>query len=218
MLNEKGTPFKTIVIDPPWRFIGGGNRNPALQYDQLKLKAMIPLVRETLNGYNIEDNAHCYIWCINMHIDKALDLMKELGFEYKTNIVWVKNSYGMGYYFRGQHELCLFGVRGKGSAVRTSHRGISSIFKAKKRAHSQKPEEFYDVVESRSHGPYLELFSRHTRNGWTMWGDEVGKLDEETEQHVIPPREEHVDTYNDDEDILDMWPDDGSDYDPDRPV
>ena len=148
MLNQKGTPFKTIVIDPPWKFIGGGNRNPDQHYDAMKLKDIIPLCKDTLDNYNIEDNAHCYIWCINMHIDKALDLMKELGFEYKTNIAWVKNSFGLGYYFRGQHELCLFGVKGKGSQVRTGHKNVSSVIKAKKRKHSQKPDEFYDLVEN----------------------------------------------------------------------
>jgi len=185
MLNQKGTPFKTIVIDPPWKFIGGGNRNPDQHYDAMKLKDIIPLCKDTLDNYNIEDNAHCYIWCINMHIDKALELMKELGFEYKTNIAWVKNSFGLGYYFRGQHELCLFGVKGKGSQVRTGHKNVSSVIKAKKRKHSQKPDEFYDLVEKRSFGPYLELFSRHTRKGWTMWGNEVGKLDDPIDEPSI---------------------------------
>jgi N6-adenosine-specific RNA methylase IME4 len=174
---ESEMKISTIVLDPPWHFQGGGPKSVNHKYNTMKLPDINALVCDTLEKYVITDNAHCYIWVVNMHIDRGLSLMEKIGFEYKTNICWVKNSMGMGYYFRGQHELCLFGVKGKGSQVRTLHRGIPSIIKANKREHSQKPEEFYTMVEARSSGPYLELFSRHTRPGWQMWGNEIGKLD-----------------------------------------
>ena len=171
--------IKTIVLDPPWHFQGGGSRSINHKYSTMKYPAIEQLVCDTLENYDIADNAHCYIWVVNMHIDRGLSLMEAIGFKYITNICWVKNSMGMGYYFRGQHELCFFGMKGRGSQVRTKPKDIPSIIKAKKRKHSQKPEEFYTMVEKRSSGPYLELFSRHTRPGWQMWGNEIGKLDNE---------------------------------------
>ena len=46
---------------------------------------------------------------------------------------------------------------------------------SQKREHSRKPEELYDVIERCSAGPYLELFARHGRPGWSQWGNEVGE-------------------------------------------
>ena len=169
--------ISTLVLDPPWEFRGGKNRSVNNHYPTVKHSEIPQLCLDALKGYQIEDNAHCYLWCLNNHLDIALSLMTDLGFVYKTNIVWHKNSIGMGQYFRGKHEICLFGTRGKGFAVRTDRRNIPSCFTGDKRKHSQKPEEFYELVEGRSKGPYLELFSRHTRPGWQMWGNQVGKLD-----------------------------------------
>lgn len=171
------TKIKTLVLDPPWEFAGGKSRSVNNHYPTVKHEDIPQLCKDAIQGYQLDDNMHCYLWCLNQHIDLGLNLMQELGFEYKTNIVWHKNSIGMGQYFRGQHEICLFGTKGKGFEVRTDKKNIPTIFNADKRKHSQKPEEFYELVESRSKGPYLELFSRHTRPGWIMWGNEVGKLD-----------------------------------------
>lgn len=169
--------IKTLVLDPPWKFEGGGNRGASVHYDTVEHADIPDLCKSALEGYEIAESAHCYLWALNNHLDQGLNLMARLGFRYITNVIWVKDRIGMGRYFRGQHEICLFGVKGKGFKVRKEVHNIPSVIHAKRRKHSQKPDEFYDMVERRSYGPYLELFSRHTRPGWQMWGNEVGKLD-----------------------------------------
>jgi N6-adenosine-specific RNA methylase IME4 len=109
--------------------------------------------------------------------------MEDIGFTYKTNFCWRKDRFGLGQYHRGQHELCLFGIRGKGYNVKTESKSISSVIDAKRRAHSQKPEEFYDMVEKRSVGPYIDMFHRgKARNlQWDVWGHEAIQDDESQE-------------------------------------
>lgn len=79
-------------------------------------------------------------------------------------------SFGMGHYTRGAHETCLIGRRGKAKVL---DRSVRSVFFAPVGAHSEKPEEFYRIVEKLSPGPYLELFARRRRPGWTCVGDEL---------------------------------------------
>jgi N6-adenosine-specific RNA methylase IME4 len=168
----------TIVADPPWLERGGGRiqRGAGRHYSLMGADASVLVMQEWMKSYEIAENAHMYLWVTNNHLEDGLQVMKDLGFRYITNICWVKPSFGLGYYFRGQHELCLFGVRGRGSQVKTDDNGVSSIVKALKRKHSQKPDEFYDLVERRSVGGYLYMFSRSERDGWYMEGDEVGVL------------------------------------------
>ena len=105
--------------------------------------------------------------------------MKAWGFTYKTNIIWHKirkdggpDGRGVGFYFRNTTEIVLFGIRGR---MRTLAPGRSqvNIIKSQKREHSRKPDELYDIIESCSPGPYLELFARRMRPGWQQWGNEV---------------------------------------------
>jgi N6-adenosine-specific RNA methylase IME4 len=94
------------------------------------------------------------------------------GFKFKTVLTWVKPGLGMGHYFRNNTEHVLFAVRGRLGLARHD---VPTAFSFPRRGHSEKPEEFYNLVESCSPGPYLELFSRSLRPGWTMWGDEIGQ-------------------------------------------
>jgi N6-adenosine-specific RNA methylase IME4 len=143
------------------------------------------LMRSTLDGIVARD-AHLYLWATNNFLAEGLEVLSALGFRYVTNVAWVKPRIGIGQYFRGQHELCLFGVRGKGFAVRTLSRNLPSVIVADhrrsesgKRLHSGKPEEFYRLVESRSSGPRIELFARRRRVGWTTAGDDPALSTEE---------------------------------------
>ena len=98
--------------------------------------------------------------------------MEDLGFRYITNIVWVKDRFGLGQYFRGQHELMLFGVKGKFHRNKIPDSSCASVIHAKRRKHSQKPVDQYTRVESISAGPYLEMFARSNRDGWDVWGND----------------------------------------------
>jgi len=177
----KGLPiYSTVVADPPWPESGGGRvkRGADRHYPLMTVAGIEALMRSTLDGL-VAPDAHLYLWVTNSFLPSGLRVMDYCGFRYVTNIAWVKPRIGIGQYFRGQHELCLFGVRGKGFAARTSSRSLPSVLvadhrktEAGGRLHSGKPEEFYRLVEARSFGPRLELFARRRRDGWSVAGDD----------------------------------------------
>jgi len=169
--------FATIVIDPPWPERGGGRikRGADRHYSLLSVKR-IPQVIQDSGVFRPADDAHLYLWATGTYLMDAGWVMSELGFKYKTCVPWVKNRAGLGQYFRGRCEYLCFGVRGDGYAVRTDDRGIEGVIEAKRGLHSVKPEESFELIERRSHGPFLEMFSRaHTARGpqWTHWGMET---------------------------------------------
>lgn len=168
--------FATILMDPPWNERGGGKkykRGADRHYPLLRTQEM-PAVIYGSGVFNPAEHAHLYMWATNSFLPDALWLMKCLGFKYKTNVVWVKEgNIGLGQYFRGQHELLLFGVRGRGPLVRTERRNLPSVLQAPRGRHSAKPPESHELIEARSNGPYLEMFARCQRHGWTSWGNEA---------------------------------------------
>lgn len=111
--------------------------------------------------------------------------MQNWGFTYKPNLVWYKvrrdggpDRRGVGFYFRNVTELVLFGVRGH-LRTRAPGRRQENIMISRKREHSRKPDALYDLIERCSPGPYLELFARYQRCGWTQWGNEYTALSPE---------------------------------------
>ncbi len=106
--------------------------------------------------------------------------MKAWGFTYKSNIVWHKvrkdggsDGRGVGFYFRNVTELILFGVRGKNARTLAPGRRQVNLLATRKREHSRKPDEQYEIIEACSRGPFLELFARGTRKGWATWGNQA---------------------------------------------
>lgn len=172
-------PFTTIYADPPWRFQNRtGKMAPEhqrlLRYPTMTLEEIAELPVNRLAAAE----AHLYLWVPNALIAEGLEVMKRWGFTYKTNLVWYKirkdggpDGRGVGFYFRNVTELILFGVRGSMRTLQPGRTQVNLIPK-QKREHSRKPDEIYDLVESCSPGPYLELFARHPRQGWRQWGNE----------------------------------------------
>ena len=126
-------------------------------------------------------NSHLYLWCPNALLDWGLRVIEAWGFDYKTNIVWYKvrkdggpDGRGVGFYFRNVTELVLFGTKGRMRTLQPGRRQVN-ILESRKREHSRKPEELYNLIEQCSPGPYLELFAREKRSGWAQWGDELGQ-------------------------------------------
>jgi N6-adenosine-specific RNA methylase IME4 len=126
------------------------------------------------------DKAHLYLWCPNALLPDGLAVMKAWGFSYKSNIVWHKvrkdggsDGRGVGFYFRNVTELLLFGVRGKNARTLAPGRRQVNLLATRKREHSRKPDEQYELIEACSPGPFLELFARGTRKGWTTWGNQA---------------------------------------------
>lgn len=172
------TRFSTILADPPWPEHGGGKikRGADRHYPLLKVND-IARVMFSSPAWNIADDAHLYMWATSNYLPAALGIMSDLGFRYVTNCVWVKMKdggvqIGLGQYFRHAHELLLFGTRGKAMVPEPVCRHPSVIL-SERNKHSRKPECVYDRITSASPGPYLEMFAREKREGWTVWGNEV---------------------------------------------
>jgi N6-adenosine-specific RNA methylase IME4 len=183
--------YSTILIDPPWRF---QNRTGKVAPEHRRLRRYATMSFQEIEALPVfrhaDERSHLYLWCPNALLLEALQIMKAWGFQYKTNIVWYKvrkdggpDGRGVGFYFRNVTELLLFGVKGSMRTLAPGRRQVNVIVK-RKREHSRKPDEFYDVIEQCSPGPYLELFARHPREGWTSWGDEVDSSSQ-TQEHSI---------------------------------
>lgn len=128
--------------------------------------------------------SHLYLWVPNALLTDGLKVMEAWGFQYKTNLVWFKtrkdggpDGRGVGFYFRNVTELLLFGIRGKDNRTLAPGRRQVNLIAERKREHSRKPDGMYDVIESCSPEPRVELFARTARPGWVQWGDELGDYD-----------------------------------------
>lgn len=177
-----GRQFKTILADPPWQF---QNKTGKIAPEHKRLARYSTLGLEEIKALPVAaaaaaDSAHLYLWVPNALLPEGLAVMAAWGFRYKSNIVWQKirkdggpDGRGVGFYFRNVTELLLFGVRGKN--VRTLQPGRTQVntIATRKREHSRKPDEQYPLITSCSPGPYLEMFARGNRPGWSIWGDQA---------------------------------------------
>lgn len=175
--------FTTILADPPWQF---QNRTGKVAPEHKRLSRYGTLTVPEISLLPVSDiaapTAHLYLWVPNALLPDGLAVMAAWGFNYKSNIVWHKirkdggsDGRGVGFYFRNVTELLLFGVRGKNARTREAGRRQVNYMATRKREHSRKPDEQYDLIESCSHGPYLELFARGTRPNWALWGNQAAE-------------------------------------------
>ncbi len=172
--------FRTILADPPWRFT---NRTGKVAPEHRRLDRYDTMTHDEICALPVADvaadNAHLYLWVPNALLPSGLQVMQAWGFRYVSNLVWAKrrkdggpDGRGVGFYFRNVTELVLFGVRG---SMRTLDPGRSQVnmIESRKREHSRKPDEQYEVIEACSAGPRLELFARYPRPDWSVWGNEA---------------------------------------------
>lgn len=156
--------FNVIYADPPWEYYLPLRGSPDMHYLTMSTEEICRL------EIPADDNAVLFLWATNPKLEDALKVMKAWGFEYRTNMVWVKDKIGTGYYFRGQHELLLVGVKGN-IGVPLEENRPPSVLTAPVREHSRKPDIVYEIIERMyPNGRYLELFARQQRPGWTAWG------------------------------------------------
>jgi N6-adenosine-specific RNA methylase IME4 len=177
----QGQRFATILADPPWQFTNKTGKvapehKRLSRYGTMKLNDIMALPL----GELVAPTAHLYLWCPNAMLPEGLAVMKAWGFTYKTHIVWHKvrkdggsDGRGVGFYFRNVTELILFGVRGKNARTLAAGRRQVNFLATRKREHSRKPDEQYDIIEACSPAPFLELFARGTRKGWATWGNQA---------------------------------------------
>jgi len=163
--------YHCISADPPWNETGGGKikRGADRHYPLLKTPDIIRVMLAS-DVWRPNANCHLWLWVTNNKLPDGMLVMQALGFRYVTNMAWVKDRIGLGQYLRGQHELCLFGVRGRQKSL---SRKVPSVIVAPRGEHSAKPKEAYEAMEKVSPGPRLEMFARGQREGWDVWGNEL---------------------------------------------
>ena len=173
--------FSTILADPPWQF---QNRTGKMAPEHKRLARYPTMNLDEICDLPVEavatDRAHLYLWVPNALLPEGLLVLSSWGFKYKSNIVWYKirkdggpDRRGVGFYFRNVTEVLLFGVRGKDIRTLQPGRSQENIISSRKREHSRKPDEQYDLIESCSWGPRLEMFARGPRKGWDAWGNQA---------------------------------------------
>lgn len=173
--------FGTILADPPWRFL---NRTGKMAPEHRRLSRYTTMTTDEICQLPVEtiaaDPSHLYLWVPNALLPDGLRVMEAWGFEYKSNLIWRKirkdggsDGRGVGFYFRNVTEMILFGVRGKNARTLAPARRQVNYLESRKREHSRKPDEQYDLIEECSWGPRIELFSRGARKGWNVWGDQA---------------------------------------------
>lgn len=160
--------YDVVYCDPPWRYEQAEptraieNHYPTMSLDELKAM-IVPGAPDSV----------LFMWATSPKLAEALELMVAWGYEYRTNLVWVKHAIGMGYYARQRHELLLIGRRGRLPVPDPEDRP-DSVIEAPRTRHSAKPDEGYEVIErmypTRSR---VELFARQRRDGWASWGNQA---------------------------------------------
>lgn len=168
--------YKTIYADPPWPEYGGGQikRGADRHYPLMSVREIIDLSKTVAEL--TEPDAHLYLWVTNNYLPAGLEVMGAWGFRYVTKITWVKDAgFGIGQYYRGRTEDCLFGVRGNpGYKAINGKRGQGeTVIFTRPGEHSQKPARMREMIEAVSFPPYLEMFARRRYPGWDVTGNEA---------------------------------------------
>ena len=189
--------YSTILADPPWQFQNRtGKMAPEhrrlLRYPTMELQE----IKDLPVGKLAAAQSHLYLWVPNALLTEGLDVMRAWGFTYKTHLIWFKirkdggpDGRGVGFYFRNVTEVVLFGVRGSMRTLKPGRTQVN-LLATRKREHSRKPDEIYDLIEACSPGPYLELFARFKHDGWHQWGNENV---EENSDNGVARRNGHLD-------------------------
>ena len=179
--EEPRRRFGAILADPPWRFQNSTGK-VAPEHRRLRRYATmtVPEIAAMPVARIAADPCHLYLWAPNALLAEGLDVMRAWNFTFKTVIVWHKvrkdggpDGRGVGFYFRNVTEMLLFGVRGKNARTLPAGRRQVNFIASRKREHSRKPDEQYEIIEQCSPGPWIELFARGRRKNWVSWGDEA---------------------------------------------
>lgn len=172
-------PASVVVADPPWRFgdsLPGAGRGAVKHYPTLPARDIEALVLPP-----VASDALLFLWRVASMQEEALRVCRAWGFRPVSEIVWAKTNasgrprIGMGRYVRCAHETCIIATRGSGISLIES-KSVPSWFTATRGKHSAKPAAFFSMVEQLARGPYLELFAREPRAGWTTIGNELGSV------------------------------------------
>jgi len=193
--------YKTIVVDPPWPYKGGGpvgtggrgkgfeRARPSCSSVSIYGSMSIEELKRLRINEIAAERSHLYLWTTNSFILEAHELLKAWGFTYKTMLTWTKvkddgsPSSKTGYYFRSATEHVLFGVRGNMPLMVTEV--VSNAMLHRRLPHSVKPDAFYSMVEEVSMAPRLDVFGRRRRKGWDIFGSVHNDIDLNPDRTIV---------------------------------
>ena len=160
--------FDVVYADPPWRYDNGTpgreieRHYPTMSHDDI-CGLDVPAAKDAV----------LFLWGVAPKLPEALAVMCAWGFTYRSSAVWDKQIPGMGYWFRGQHEHLLVGVRGRWSPPLPSMR-VASVHSEPRQRHSTKPARIRALIAAWwPDARRLEMFCRHPAPGWHSWGNQV---------------------------------------------
>lgn len=182
---ERGR-YRVLLIDPPWHFSSGPSRNPRRHYPTMRVDELCAL---PVGDLAHPDGCRLFLWATSPILPRAFEVMRAWGFRYSTARYWAKLwpsedemfvypdslARGTGYEVIGNIEPLLIGKRGRPQRIEGKKPG--SLFFARRREHSRKPDCLRQEIADTFDGPRAELFARSTRPGWEAFGNQVGKFD-----------------------------------------
>jgi|TARA_R110002072_G_scaffold266244_1_gene425086 N6-adenosine-specific RNA methylase IME4 len=184
-INFPNKKYNIIYADPPWHYGSKSAVNNTISsdikplsdhYNTMKLKELTALPVKNIT----KEDAACFMWVTDSHIDEALEVLKSWGFKYKTIVFnWVKTT-SKGNYCKNvapwtmkSSEICLLGIKGAMTKYKQAN-NIESLVVSERKKHSQKPQEVRNRIELLfGELPRIELFARQKTEGWDSWGNEV---------------------------------------------
>lgn len=183
-----GARYGVIYADPPWEFKvysgKGKDRSADRHYNTGGLDSIKAMPVAALAA----DDCALLMWAVMPELPGALEVIKSWGFEYKTvGFTWIKQNktgeglfWGMGFWTRANAEICLLATKGNPSRI---HADVHQVLLSPIAEHSRKPDEIAQRVERLVPGPYIELYARRPRAGWTTWGNEIER------SSLLPPHD-----------------------------
>lgn len=193
--------FKVIYADVPWTFVTrsqkGKGKSPEQHYDCMTIDDIKAMPVAELAA----DDCALMFWATDPHLKLAFEVIEAWGFKYSTvGLYWAKLNRksegffcGMGYWTRANPEQCLLATRGRPQRQSKGVRKLITddapkLITSPVREHSRKPDEAYDRIEALLPGPYLELFARTERPGWTAWGNQTQRFSHKELNHGASPQ------------------------------
>ena len=179
MISFPNKKYNIIYADPPWSFETysdkGKDKSADNHYECKDIEWISNLPVQNIS----DDNCILFMWVTDPLLEKAFDVIKAWGFIYKTvAFTWAKSNKnklgmftGLGYWTRGNPEMCLLATKGKPKRISKS---VAQLVIDERREHSRKPDRIRnDIVKLCGDISRIELFARQRFEGWDAWGNEI---------------------------------------------
>lgn len=175
-LDDRGRIYRVIYADPPWTY--GNDQTAALPGSSRPDDHYIPMPTADICALPVQrialHDSVLFLWSTTAHLKEALSVIDAWGFQYKTHLIWDKESHNYGPYTSVQHEILLLATRGACTPEKSG--SIPSVVRIQKTAHSEKPEAFRDFIQQMyPFGQRIEMFARRPVDGWDTWGNECSR-------------------------------------------